>query len=534
MLRHFRPSTVTMTVLIVCSTAAGAGCRDAPAPPAAKNGPPPAGAPAPLPPPPASAYRPAQADDAPLPPSELNSQLPPIIREQLLKPFTGDLDGMVARRLVRVGVTSNRTFYFVDKGVQRGVAYEYGQLLEERVNKHFNTDLQNKVHVVMVPLPRTMLLPALVEGKLDLVAAQVTVTPELQKVVDFTNPTRMNVREVVVTDRNQRPLGSVEDLAGREVFVRESSSYHQSLLALNERFKGQGTPPVLIRAAPENLEDDDLLEMVNAGLLPAIVVDDYLAKFWTKVFPGIRMHENVAVRTGGSLAVAVRKNSPKLSAGLNTFMDKYGLGTAFGNMIERRYLSNTTYAKNAASEAERAKLLKLVQLFRKYGDRYNVDYLLVAAQGYQESRLDQEARSHVGAIGIMQLMPATGAELNVGDITQVEPNIHAGVKYMRATADAFFKDQPMDDLNKLLFTFASYNAGPGRVRQLRREAEKAGLNPNLWFGNVETIAAERIGRETVTYVSNIYKYYVAYRLVVEEAERKEAGRAEVKAGAKAK
>ena len=154
-------------------------------------------------------------------------------------------------------------------------------------------------------------------------------------------------------------------------------------------------------------------------------------------------------------------------------MGKYGLGTAFGNVIERKYLVNTTYAKSATSEAERKKFQALVQLFRKYSDQYNLDYLLMAAQGYQESQLDQNAKSAVGAIGIMQVMPATGKELNVGDIRQIEPNIHAGVKYMRVTADAFFKDEPMDDLNKGLFTFASYNAGPGRVRQLRREAEKA-------------------------------------------------------------
>jgi membrane-bound lytic murein transglycosylase MltF len=208
-------------------------------------------------------------------------------------------------------------------------------------------------------------------------------------------------------------------------------------------------------------------------------------------------------------------------------MGNYGLGTAFGNVVERKYLVSTTYAKRAASEQERKTFLRVVQLFRKYSDQYDLDYLLMAAQGYQESQLNQNAKSAVGAIGIMQVMPATGKELNVGDITQLEPNIHAGVKYMRVTADAFFKDEPMDDLNKGLFTFASYNAGPGRIRQLRREAEKAGLDRNLWFGNVEVIAAERIGRETVTYVSNIYKYYVAYRLIVDETERRAKAKAAV-------
>ena len=203
-------------------------------------------------------------------------------------------------------------------------------------------------------------------------------------------------------------------------------------------------------------------------------------------------------------------------------------------MIEKRYLVNTTYAKNATSDAERKKFLALVALFRKYSDQYQMDYLLMAAQGFQESGLNQEARSPVGAIGIMQVMPATGKDLKVGDITQLDANIHAGVKYMRFVIDQYFKDEPMDNLNKGLFTFASYNAGPGRVRQLRREAEKRGLNPNVWFGNVEQIASERIGRETVTYVSNIYKYYIAYQLVSEENARRIAAKEGLKPGAATK
>jgi membrane-bound lytic murein transglycosylase MltF len=475
--------------------------------------------------------KPAEEAETPLPPSELESALPPGVPERIQQPFKGDLDEMVKRRIVRIGVTFNRTFYFVDKGVPRGVAYDYGQLIEERLNTHFKTGNANKIHVVLMPLPREMLGSALVDGKVDLVAAQVTVRPELEKLVAFTNATRKNVSQILVTGPGAPAIASVEDMSGKEVFARDKSTYYQSLVALNEKFKAQGKPPVVIKIAPANLEDDDLLEMVNAGLIPAIVVDDYLAAFWKKVFPAMTVHEDIAVRTGGTLAVAVRKNNPQLVMALNTFIGKYGLGTAFGNQIERKYLVNTKYVKNAASEAERQKFLKLVQFFRKYSDQYKLDYLLMAAQGYQESQLNQDAKSQVGAIGVMQVMPATGKELNVGDISQTEANIHAGVKYMRATEDAFFKDEPMDEVNKGLFTFASYNAGPGRVRQLRREAQKQGLDPNLWFGNVEQIASERIGRETVTYVANIYKYYIAYKLVAQEAERRAAAKATVTDGA---
>jgi membrane-bound lytic murein transglycosylase MltF len=361
----------------------------------------------------------------------------------------------------------------------------------------------------------------------DMVAAMVTVRPELEKLAAFSEPTRTNVSEVVVTGPGAPPIATVDDLAGQEVFVRKGSIYEESLITLNEQLKVRGKPPVVFVEAPAVLEDDDVLEMVNAGLAPITIVDDYLAEFWRKVFTSITVHKDVTVRTGGNLAVAFRKENPKLREVVNTWLRKHGKGDGFRNTIERRYLDNVKYAKNAASDAERRKLEAVVDLFKKYGAQYNIDYLLMAAQGYQESTLDQDVKSPVGAIGVMQVMPPTGKELNVGDIAEIEPNIHAGVKYMRFMMDQYFKDDPMDPLNKGLMTFASYNAGPGRIRQLRRETEKRGLDPNVWFGNVERIASERIGRETVTYVSNIYKYYIAYRLLSEQRDRRDAAKEQV-------
>jgi membrane-bound lytic murein transglycosylase MltF len=479
-----------------------------------------------------AAAAPADAADASLPPPAFESGLPEGVRSILFKTFTGDFDQMVARRLVRAGVTFNRTFYFVDKGEQRGVSYELGRAFEDHLNKKLKTGNATKVLVVFVPLPRDQLAPALLEGKVDFVAAQVTIRPELQALVDFTNPTRTNVSQVVVTGPGAPAIASVDDLSGKDVYARKDSTAWVSLVALNETLKAKGRPPVALREVPGNLEDDDLLEMVNAGLIPTVVVDNYLAEFWKKVFTSLTVHDTVAVRTGGSLAVAIRKNSPLLAAELNAFLAKYGLGTAFGNVIEKRYLASTALAKQATSEAERKKFEQMARFFRKYSDQYQLDYLLMAAQGYQESGLDQSVKSRVGAVGVMQVMPATGKELGVGDISKIEPNIHAGVKYVRFMIDQYFKDEPMDDLNKGLFAFASYNAGPGRVRQLRKEAEKRGLDPNVWFGNVEQIASERIGRETVTYVSNIYKYYVAYRLMSEERARRAEAKKTIKSDAK--
>ena len=315
-------------------------------------------------------------------------------------------------------------------------------------------------------------------------------------------------------------------MAGQQVFVRQSSAYYESLGKLNEQLKGKGKKEVVLKVAPEALEDEDLLEMVNAGLVKIVVVDDYLASFWKQIFPNLTLHDGVALRTGASIAPAIRKDSPKLKAELDAFVKKAGRGTAFGNIVLQRYLQSTKFAKNAMATDDMKRFRAVVELFRKYGQQYDLDWLLMAAQGYQESRLDHSVKSPVGAVGIMQVMPATGKELKVGDIRQLEPNIHAGVKYIRFMMDQYFKDEPMDRINKGLFAFASYNAGPARIRQLREEAKKRGLNPNLWFNNVERIASERIGRETVTYVSNIYKYYIAYRLAMDEiTERQKAKQA---------
>jgi membrane-bound lytic murein transglycosylase MltF len=477
--------------------------------------------------PPATAVATPSAADAAIPQTASPyDALPESVQLVLDKPFTGDFDAMVKRRAIRVAVTFNRTHYFIDKGQERGLTYESLKLFENDLNAELKTG-NLKVHVVIVPMTRNQLYPALASGKVDMVAAMVTVRPELEKLAAFSVPTRTNVNEVVVTGPGAPPIASVNDLAGQEVFVRKGSIYEESLLRLNEQLKAHGKPTVVINEAPDVLEDDDVLEMVNAGLVPITVVDDYLAEFWSKVFTSITVHSDIAVRSGGSLAVAFRKENPKLRETVNTWLGKHPKGDAFRNTIERRYLDSVKYAKNAAADTERQKLQAVAELFKKYGAQYNMDYLLMAAQGYQESTLDQDVKSPVGAIGVMQVMPPTGKELNVGDITKVDANIHAGVKYMRFMMDQYFKDDPMDNLNKGLMTFASYNAGPGRIRQLRAETKKRGLDPNVWFGNVERVASERIGRETVTYVSNIYKYYITYKLLSDQRDRREAAKADL-------
>ena len=438
--------------------------------------------------------------------------------------WKGDFDGMKKRRIIRALVPYSKTFYYVEKGRQRGISYEVFQALEDDLNKKLKSKKSIKMHVIYLPVGRDEIISRLVDDWGDVIFADLTITSERQKLVDFSTPMYSGIKEIVVTGPGGPQIESLDDLSGKEVFVRKSTSYYEHLQELNQRFASAGKAPVKIREAPEDLEAEDILEMVNSGLIQITVVDRYKAVMWNRVLKDLDLRWDVVLHAGAENAFMIRKGSPQLKAVLDDFVKRHGQGTMFGNSIIVRYVRDPKFVKNALGDDERKRFGSTVDLFRKYGDRYDLDYLLMMAQGFQESGLDQNAKSPVGAIGVMQIMPATGKDLGVGDITKLEPNINGGVKYIRFMIDQFYKDEPMTSLNKGLFAFASYNAGPARVAQLRREAAKRGLDPNRWFNNVELVAADRIGSETVNYVSNIYKYYTAYKLLVAQDEERRKAR----------
>jgi len=440
----------------------------------------------------------------------------------LIEKWKGDFDGMAKRREIRALVAYNKTFYFLDQGRQRGASYELLKEFEQFVNKKLKTKTL-KVRVLFIPVRRDQIFPWLVKGLGDIAAANLTITPQREKLADFSDPLIPDIKELLVTGPAAPPIKNLDDLAGKEIHVRRSSSYYESLMSLNQKFQKTGKKKIKVIAADEIFEDEDLLEMVNAGLIPMIVMDSHKAKFWEQIFDNIKVHPDIAVRTGGNIAWAFRKGSPKFKAVVNEFVKNHKKGTLLGNIVLKRYLRDTKYIKNSTTQAEMKKFRGMVALFEKYAGQYDFDYLMVGAQAYQESGLDQSKRSPAGAIGVMQLLPSTAADPNVGipDIEKLEKNIHAGTKYLRFIVDRYFNDEQMDDVNKMLFAFASYNAGPARVSGLRNKAAKMGLDPNVWFHNVEVVAAKEIGRETVQYVSNIYKYYIVYRRLVDQRDRKE-------------
>jgi membrane-bound lytic murein transglycosylase MltF len=452
-------------------------------------------------------------EEVPVNPS--TGELLPMPFSAIWTPWKGDYEGMIERRVIRVLVPYGGYQFYYEDGQPKGAVYELVQRFETYINEQL--DRRNiKVYVVVIPVSRDELLPALLKGHADFVAADLTPTEARSNEFNFSRPLLTGINEVIVTGPAAPEIATLDDLAGLEITVRPSSSYFEHLQRLGATMEEAAR----IKHADELLEAEDLLEVVNAGMIGMTVLDDYKARFWAGVFPEITVREDLVINEGGSIAWATRKGTPELSNVINQFLRKYGKGSMIGNDTFNRYLKDAARVRCARSGNNTERTEALADVFETYGEQFDFDWLMLAAQGYQESGLRQDRRSPAGAIGVMQIKPSTAADRNVGidDISTVDNNIHAGAKYMRFLADRYFDDEGIDDLNQWLLTLSAYNAGPARVARMRREARENGYDPNVWFNHVEIIAARRIGRETVTYVSNIFKYYVGYQVISERSD----------------
>lgn len=441
------------------------------------------------------------------------------------QPMVGDFDQMLERRVIRVLVPFSRSLYYIDQGHERGLTAELVRDFERWINKTYKQRLGKRpLTVILIPTTRDKLLSGVAGGLGDIAAGNITVTAARNKIVDFAAPPdASNVNEIVATGPGAPALASLDDLAGKTVHVRPSSSYYESLQTLNKRLVAAGKPRVVIVPLPDALEDEDKLEMLNAGLLKIVVVDDWKARLWAPTLPKIKLHENLVLREDGRVGWAFRFNSPQLAAALNQFYTGEVKKQGSINYRMAQMNKRIKQIRNNAGSRELQRFDQTIELFRKYGEKYDFDPLMLAAQGYQESQLRQDAKSHVGAIGVMQIMPATGKGLAVGNIGQIEPNIHGGAKYMDQLMTRYFKDANFTGNNRPLFAFAAYNAGPGNIAKMRKLAAERGLDPDKWFNNVEIVTAEKIGIETTTYVRNIFKYYTSYKLLADaHAEQRRA------------
>jgi membrane-bound lytic murein transglycosylase MltF len=437
------------------------------------------------------------------------------------KPEFGDLDSMVARRRIRALVPYTHLYYTINLDKRSGIAFEALTLFEKSLNKQLRLK-SNQVQIIFIPVNRSQVIPLLQEGYADLAFAGMTITEERKKKVDFSIPSITGLKEIIVGGPTAPKLNSLADLAGKEIYLREGSSYESATIKLSDSLKRKGLKPIIIKNIDPYLESEDILEMVNSGVIPFSAMVEDVAQLWANVMPNLILYDKIPLARNISYGWVFRKGSTKLKAKANEFLKENAKGTLIGNSLYNKYVKNASLLPEIYSKKTFSQVNVLKAPFLKYADRYRLDWLLLVAQGYQESGLNQALVSNRGAVGIMQVLPKTAASkpFFIRNINKVDNNVHAGSKYMRYLIDQYFMDPEIDKLNRHLLALAAYNAGPNRVAQLRKIAKERGLNPNLWFDNVEIIAAQEIGQETVQYVSNIYKFYASYRALSYYAEQR--------------
>jgi membrane-bound lytic murein transglycosylase MltF len=366
----------------------------------------------------------------------------PTAVDRVAEHWTGDLDKtLTQRRFIRALVSYNQTNFFIDQGTPRGIEYELLKRYESYLNENRKAD-DLKIKIVFTVLPFDSLLPALIEGQGDIAAAGLTVTDERRRKVAFTHPYLTDISEVLVAGRRVDDIRSLQDLYGRTIHVLSGSSYVTHLTRLNRLSTRRWKPPISIVQVDPHLEEEDILQMIHAGIVDLTVVDSHIADIWSRVLDGIQVRSDIVINRGGRIAWAVRKNNPRLLASLNDFLETHRQGTFFLNLLIERYYQDTRWVRNPLLGAKRKKFEQLMDLFQKYAALYNFDWLKIAALAYQESGLNQNAISHRGAVGVMQVLPDTAADPRIGvpDIDTIENNIHAGVKYLAYLRDTFFDD----------------------------------------------------------------------------------------------
>jgi membrane-bound lytic murein transglycosylase MltF len=425
--------------------------------------------------------------------------------------FTGDWDVIKKRGVLRVLVSADLGFYYLDNGHPEGAIANMLSVFEWHLLKQTNYGIRLEV----IPVTRDLLLPALVNGIGDIAASNLTVTPYRKNEVNFSTPILSGINEYLISKKDTPPITKLSDLAHKAVWVRPSASYYHSLLKLNVQLKQQGLSPMRIHFLEETLQDFEVLEMLQAEMIDLTVLDSDKADFWKQVMKDLRFHSQFPIRKNASISWAFRQQSPQLTKLINTFIENNRIGTVNGNLIYNRYLKRTDWFEKLINPQNVQQFKVLEKSFTHFAERYQLNWLMLTAQAYQESGLDQNQRSSVGAIGIMQVMPQTAKEpyINIPDIYNVNNNIHAGAKYMRFIIDNYFNDQNVDKMNQFYFALASYNAGPTRIRNLRKKAKAQGFDPNLWFNNVDIVVRQHVGIQPITYVGNIYRYYTIYRQI---------------------
>jgi membrane-bound lytic murein transglycosylase MltF len=436
------------------------------------------------------------------------------------KIWSGSYSEMIGRGEIRMAVPYDRTIYINDKGTPRGLSIEISKGLAKWINTKYASQLKGKsISIKLVPTIGAELLNSLTSGRADIAVGDIGLYDPIPNSQDFiVNHASRVEQEVLVTGPSSLPLKRMTDLSGHTVYGSRNTNFQTTLRALNEELRRDGKPPVNLISPLGDLDDEDLLEMLNAGLIQYVIVGDWKFKLWQSIYKNIVMHEELSVKDVGWIGWVVRSNNQDLNDDLLEFCQSNDFEKSRLAFRQEDYKEHLKGLKDPIDKTAWARFESMRSLFNRFGAEYKLNPLFIASLGFQETLLNQSAVSAVGAIGVMQLMPATGMSLGVGDIHLLEPNIHAGADYMNQLISKYFPDAQFDGNNRSLFAVASYNIGPNNVAKARDQAKQVGFDPNRWFGNVEFIATERMGYEPMIYVRNVYKYFMSYRLKLKEIE----------------
>lgn len=428
--------------------------------------------------------------------------------------WTGTFEQMLQRGVIRIAVPYDRTIYIDDKGAPKGIAINMSRAMQTWIAKQYAAELKGKtLSVKLVPTQSADLLTTLTAGKADMVIGDLGLyKPSVNSHEYLLNHAYKLDREVLVSGPSAVPITSFEDLAGQTVYGGHNTNFPETLQEINKSLRSKGKAPVNIISPVGALDGEDLLEMVDAGLIPYVIIGDWKAKLWQPIYKRIVIHDDIFTLDAGWIGYGVRSSNQDLNQVIYKFIGSNEYDQAHEAYRGEDYKAHVQGLKDPIEKSAWARFESMWPLFQKYGAQYNLDPLFIAALGFQETLLNQSAVSKVGAIGVMQLMPATGNSLGVGDIHLLEPNIHAGAEYMNQLITRYFPDAQFKGDNRALFAVASYNIGPNNVAKARDQAKAMGFDPNQWFGNVEFVATQRMGYEPMIYVRNVYKYFISYEL----------------------
>lgn len=439
--------------------------------------------------------------------------------------YSDDLDGILKKKVLRVLVVYDGVnYYFVD-GHQDGLAPSLMYKLKKILDEEFLKKSKVKFDIQFIPVREDKILSFLKKGIGDIAAnfnfsTQIDEKDDSLKLV-YTHPIVSNISFNVVTRKGDVKISNIKDLSGMTVYVRKSSKAYLVLKALNIMYMAYGIKPINIVTLSKILKDSELLKSVQQGDISATVISSTNLSVWKKIFIGLNFHEKTPLTKDNSIFWVVRKSNPMLLEKINSFIDSVSNldnkenKKLFDEHLNFHSKTITNYSKGEKSEnlgLTLSDFKKYKELFQKYGKMYGLDWRLILCQAYQESSLNQNAKSSTGAIGLLQVSPSLAKEFLKGEyaIGTVDGNVQAGTMYLRYIIDNYFNDV-LDSYNRTMFALAGYNAGPGRISMARRQAKERGLDHNVWFGNVEKIVAEKGLTETVDYVSKIMKRYQAYK-----------------------